>query len=125
MGRGRGPHYDPFGENVERRWLVLPASLAKLERFGRGDGWCFDVGLSQMPNRWLAQGARERACGTLVFLRGPRMAIGEQLSYTCLGNDNDTVVFIVTGAVEFVAFRLTTGYARDRSNLPETNLPNI
>ena len=32
------------------------------------------------------------------------MAIGEQLSYTCLGNDNDTVVLIVTGAVEFVAF---------------------
>ena len=63
-------------------------------RFVRGDGWCFDVGMSQMANRWLVQGARERA-------RGPRMAIGEQL--TCLGNDNDTVVLIVTGAVEFVA----------------------
>jgi hypothetical protein len=26
--------------------------------------------------------------------------------YTCLGNENDTVVLIVTGAVEFVAYLL-------------------
>lgn len=65
---GTRPHYDPFGENVERRWLVRPASQASFERFERGDGWCFDV-VSQMGKSVAsARCAREsiRACGAVT-----------------------------------------------------------
>ena len=96
-GLGTRPHYDHFGENVERRWLVRPASQASFKRFVRGDGWCFDVGCLRWANRWLGQGARERAFGRAArYVHGLRMAMGVEGSYTCgvpgQRNDNDTVV---------------------------------
>ena len=97
--------------------MARAASLTgQFERFGRGDGWCFDVGLSQMGNRWLVRGVREREVLGLCALRfaarcgrGARMAMGvdscraDTFTRACLDNDKDAVVLIVTGAVEFVA----------------------
>ena len=78
----------------------------QFERYGRGDGWCFDVGLSQMGNRWLVRGVREREVLGLCALRfaarcgrGARMAMGvdscrtDSCTRACLDNDNDTVGF--------------------------------
>ena len=86
----------------------------QFERFVRGDGGCFDVGLSQMGYRWLVRGARESerfwTCALRLaarWVRGARMAMGvdswRAATRACLGNDTDAVVLIVTGAVEFVA----------------------
>ena len=95
-GLGTRPHYDHFGENVERRWLVRPASQASFKRFVRGDGWCFDVGCLRWANRWLGQGARERELSSARHVLsadpGWRWAWRAATRAMCLGNDNDTVV---------------------------------
>lgn len=107
------------------KWMARAASLTgQFERFVRGDGWCFDLGLSQVADRWLVRGARERAfglapCGTLW----PRTQDGnahrlvevDTCTRACLDNDNDTVVLIVTGAVEFVTSPLTNRVHSQRS----------
>lgn len=53
---------------------VQPHRPVSRNLFG-GDGWCFDV-VSQMANRWLVQGARERAFELAAPLR-PRTQDGD------------------------------------------------
>lgn len=106
-GLGARPHYDPLGGNVERRWLVRPASRANSRHLVVAMAGASTVLCLRWASRWLVRGVRERAFRLAArYARGARMAMGVEGCYTCLGNENDTVVFIVTGAVEFVAYLL-------------------
>ena len=65
-GLGMRPHYVRLMA-IGKRWLESPSLIGKVERFVRGDGWCFDVACLRWKSMASARFAREsiRDCGTL------------------------------------------------------------